>query len=179
MDTSSRRLRFAVASLLVLALSACAERVVSEPDVTDPEPEPVPALADGEWFALITVGEDETAAVTLGVDVAEMLSGDEARQAAIEDGFIAEDEDLPNDFYIRNPDEAMELLQFTDSPEITLISSQDTSQTITVTPDELAQVYEGTHPNGESFYVGVGQPIPMDVSVLDGLVVSVSQVYVP
>ena len=38
----------------------------------------------------------------LSIDYAEMLSGEEAKQAAIEDGLIKPGEDLDNDYYIRN-----------------------------------------------------------------------------
>lgn len=38
----------------------------------------------------------------LSIDYAEMLTGEEARQAAIEAGYIEPDEDLPNDYFIRN-----------------------------------------------------------------------------
>ncbi|MBN1319891.1 MAG: hypothetical protein JXA87_03525 [Thermoleophilia bacterium] len=38
----------------------------------------------------------------LSIDYAEMLTGEEARQAAVEAGEIGPDEDLPNDYYIRN-----------------------------------------------------------------------------
>ncbi|MCX8032495.1 MAG: hypothetical protein N3B14_03745 [Thermoleophilia bacterium] len=38
----------------------------------------------------------------ISIDYAEMLTGEEARQAAIEAGEIGPDEDLPNDYYIRN-----------------------------------------------------------------------------
>jgi hypothetical protein len=38
----------------------------------------------------------------LSIDYAEMLTGEEARQAAIEAGYIGPDEDLPNDYFIRN-----------------------------------------------------------------------------
>lgn len=39
---------------------------------------------------------------TLVIDDVEFLTGDEARQAAVEDGEIVEGEDLPNGFYLRN-----------------------------------------------------------------------------
>ena len=45
---------------------------------------------------------------TLVFDPAEMLTGDEAVAAAREDGIIGADEDLPNDFYIRNLDKTDE-----------------------------------------------------------------------
>jgi hypothetical protein len=38
----------------------------------------------------------------LSIDYAEFLTGEEARQAAIEAGYIQPGEDLPNDYFIRN-----------------------------------------------------------------------------
>ena len=36
-------------------------------------------------------------------DPAELLTGEEASRAALEDGFIGDGDPLPNDFYIRDP----------------------------------------------------------------------------
>ena len=38
----------------------------------------------------------------ISIDFAEMLTGEEAKKAAIEAGELAPDEDLPNDYFIRN-----------------------------------------------------------------------------
>jgi hypothetical protein len=43
---------------------------------------------------------------TLRVDVAEFLTGDEAERAAVAAGAIAEGEDVPNDYFVRNDDES-------------------------------------------------------------------------
>ncbi|MGD2060069.1 MAG: hypothetical protein PVF87_04325 [Acidimicrobiia bacterium] len=146
---------------------------------SEPTPQPVPAIADGDWFAMVTVGEDETGEVILGVDRAEMLSGEEARRAAVADGVIAEGEDLPNDFYIRNPETVAELVPPGDEVEILLISSTDTAQMLPVSPVELQQIYAGTHPAQDGFYVAANQPIPMDVTVSGGEIAALSQVYLP
>jgi hypothetical protein len=168
--------RLGVVLLASLLLAACNG---SDAGTTTTEPDVVPAIDDGEWFALVTVGEDEAGEITLGVDLAEMLSGEEARQAAIEDGVIGEDEELPNDFYIRNAETVYELLHFAEAPEILLISSMDTSQMVSFDPEGLEQVYEGTHPDQDGLYVAAGQPIPMDVTVSSGEITAASQVYLP
>lgn len=69
----------------------------------DDQPPPSPTVAGmpgGETFAyLVEVGSD-----SVTIDPARMLTGEQARAAAAEDGVIGPNEDLPNDFYIVNPD---------------------------------------------------------------------------
>ena len=65
--------------VLSVALALALLAVACDPHTSVSDPEPVPALPDGEMFAMVTIGSDETGATTLGVDVAEMLSGEEAR----------------------------------------------------------------------------------------------------
>lgn len=59
----------------------------------------------GELVAF--VGEEGTVVVTVALQ--EMLSGEEALEAAREDGVIGQDEDLPNDYYIRDLEEEREI----------------------------------------------------------------------
>lgn len=72
---------FLAASVVAVGLGVLAFFVPVRGDTDSgqggPTPVAEPALApipDGEWFGLVTVGEDETGHVTLGVDLAEMLS---------------------------------------------------------------------------------------------------------
>jgi hypothetical protein len=146
-----------------------------------PTTQPVTAqpIADGEWFSFVTVGEDETGAITLGVDVAEMLTGDEAKAAAVADGVIAAGEDLPNDFYTSNPEKVLELLHVSDDAGFTMLSGADPGAKIVVDAQILASLYDGTY-TGEPIYgVVPGTPIAMDVTVNDGLVTGASEVYLP
>lgn len=94
-----------------VALAACGAS-------TDPGegPEPTPTIEDGDWFAWVTNGEDESRAMTIGVDLAEMLTGRAAHDAAVQDGVINEDEDLPNDFHVDSPEIVYEPLHFADEP---------------------------------------------------------------
>lgn len=139
----------------------------------------VQPIADGTWFAFVTVGEDETGEVTLGVDLAEMLSGEQAREAAIEDGVISEGEDLPNDFYIDNDDQVLELIHIADDAQFLLISGDDTSDRVALDSDLLAQVWEGTYDGGPIYGVSPSTPIAMDVTITDGLVSGAEAVYLP
>jgi hypothetical protein len=117
--------------------------------------------------------------MTLGVDLAEMLTGEEAKSAAVEDGLIAEGEDLPNDFYIDNEEQGLELLRVGEDAQFALISGSDTSVQVLVDAPTLAEVYEGTY-TGEPLYgVPSGTPIAMEVTITDGLVSSGEAVYLP
>lgn len=145
----------------------------------EPSPTPSPAIANGEWFALVTVGTDETGAVTLGIDLAEMLGGEEARLAAIEDGVISEGEDLPNDFYIRNPGIVYELMHLADGAEITVVSAVAPGTNMLISPEKLEAVYAGRQFDQAIYGIVPGIPIAMDVTVSDGLVTKAEAVYLP
>ena len=165
--------------VLSVALALALLAVDCDPATSVSDPEPVPALPDGEMFAMVTVGSDETGATTLGVDVAEMLSGEEARAAAVEDGVISEGEDLPNDFYIENDEHVLELLHLSDDPSILVISGNDTGQLIEIDVDMLWQLWNGDY-NGEPIYgIVPSVPIPMDVTVANGVITSLEMVYLP
>ena len=146
----------------------------------DPQPpEVVAPIADGTHFAMVTVGTDESGEVTLGVDLAEMLGGEEARQAAIEDGVIGEGEDLPNDFYIRNPENVYELMHFGDSVDVAVISAVDPGSTLQISPEELLALYSGERVDDTIYGIVAGQPIAMNLTVFNGEVVQAEAVYLP
>lgn len=139
----------------------------------------VPAIPDGEWFGLVTVGEDETAEATLGVDLAEMLTGQAAHDAAVEAGVISEGEELPNDFFIDNPESVVELVHFTDSPAITVLSGDDPGERLVVDVSQLVALFEGSYVGPPVYGIPAGEPIVMDLVIRDGLVASADAVYLP
>ncbi len=162
-----------------LGLAAALSVFPFESDDGGQPPPPTASIDDGKWFAMVTVGEDETGAMTLGVDLAEMLTGEEARQAAIADGVIGEDEDLPNDFYIDNPDRVYELIRMGENSEIEVISGDDVNQTLSLDPSEFAALYQGTYVGSPVYGVVPNEPMAMNVTIQDGLAVSASAVYLP
>jgi hypothetical protein len=125
------------------------------------------------------VGEDETGEVTLGVDLAEMLTGQAAHDAAVEAGVISEDEDLPNDFFIDNPESVYELVYLADSPEITVLSGDDPSERLIIDVDQLVALYEGSYAGPPVYGIVAGEPIVMDLFIRDGLVADADAVYLP
>jgi hypothetical protein len=62
---------------------------------------------------------EEDGARYLSIDYAEMLTGEEAKAAAIEAGEIGPDEDLPNDYFIRNTNPQTREFRVSDSVAIT------------------------------------------------------------
>lgn len=190
MSTTAKVL-IAVGSLVLLGILSTAAFGPSLMPLTrdsddrgDPTPQPTPTTQalvpelDGEWFAWVTVGTLDGTNV-LGVDIAEMLSGEKARQAAIEDGVIDHDDDLPNDFYIDNDATIIELVGVAQGARFTLLSAQAPGDTVEVGLPELIAVYDGTYTDNFIYGVVPGQPIAMNLVVEDGVVTTGAAVYLP
>lgn len=172
----------AVGGLAVLLgiLSILPTRVVVDPQPGDPVVDPTEVvIPDGDWFGFVTVGRDESGAITLGVDLAEMLTGQEAHDAAVDAGVIGEDEDLPNDFFIANPESRLELMHLADAALIEVISSDDVSKTLVIEPGQLEALYEGDYVGPDVYGIVPGQPIAMDITISDGLITAVTAIYLP
>jgi hypothetical protein len=180
----SRRAATALLALTIGGLLAACSGTAGG-DTTTSQPPPTtetpgePALPDGEYLAFVTVGKDETGEIVLGVDVAEMLTGEEARQAAVDAGVIGEGEDLPNDFFINNPEVVLELVSLAPDAEITVISGTDTSQQVAIDAQRLLALYEGTDTGEPVYGIVAGQPIVMDLVIEGGVVTEAHAVYLP
>ena len=122
---------------------------------------------------------------TITADSVEWLTGDEARDAAVADGAIGIDEELPGDFYIRNPDPTMRTLAFADEAAATLQVCYPndgpcvSESTLSIEAwEELVddpQSAEETH--GWAWYGA--HTSPYQVALHDGAVVHIAEVYVP
>jgi hypothetical protein len=194
MRTSTKAFAAIVAATLTASLlAACGDESGSEgptttttlppttttaPPTTTISPDQPPPLEDGEWFGFVTI--DSTGGVIqLLIDPAEMLSGQEAHDAAVEAGFITEDQDLPNDFFIANPDSQTYLVPVTEDTAITVLSAEAVETELTVDLDQLAAILDGSY-EGEMIYgIVPGQPAPFDVTVSGGAATVIAQVYLP
>lgn len=174
-----------VATVLVtvLGLSACD---MAEPDPTTPTTEVAdestttvpdePAghdLADGEMFAWVRglTGDGLT------IDPAELLSGEEARRAAVEAGVIEEGEDLPNDFFILDESDETSVVPIADGADLALLLFEDGSPTETpVDYDEFVAALDGSNPDVYGVVDGV---VPAMITIEGGELVSVVQTYLP
>jgi hypothetical protein len=76
------------------------------------------ALGDGRHFGYVRSVDTSSEPATIEFDVAEFLTGEAANDAAVDDGAIEEGEGVPNDYYVRNDDESVEIL--TVSPDVTV-----------------------------------------------------------
>ncbi|MGH8944528.1 MAG: hypothetical protein ACRDVL_00060 [Acidimicrobiia bacterium] len=139
-------------------------------------PDPGPGLPDGETFVFIT-GIDETG---LHLDLAEMLTGREARRAAIEDGIIQPGDNLPNDFYIRNPDASSVGTPVMDGAVYYVLTFDATGQIVEteINHGSLRSIYED--PGGAAVIYGFDpEAFPVTVTIENGAIAGFVQVYLP
>lgn len=81
------------------------------------------AVPNGVSFGYVEQVDIDNATVT--IDIAQLLTGDAANKAAIEDGFITgigDDATVPNDYYVRNQNPKLRTAPVTDSVEITVLA---------------------------------------------------------
>ncbi len=179
MSNAKRSIHTAAAVLLAVTLVGCASATSPDPSEPTPTTDPVvdqPAhdIADGQTFAWV-MGVTGDGFV---IDPAALLSGEEARLAAVEDGVIESDEDLPNDVYIRNEDESTSVVMSADDAEfsILLFDGQGSPAETSVSYQELADALM----MGSSDVYGVVDGImPAMITLEDGVITSISQVYLP
>ena len=133
-------------------------------------------------FGWLRSFEDTGGMMTVGVDPAEMLTGDAALAAARQDGKIGQDEDLPNDFYIRNPDDST--TEFTVSPNVvvTLQACYPGGDCVVTEQVDLAtwSVLLGAEeePGLEWDWYGSGS-LPYEFTVTSETVTEIWEVYLP
>lgn len=137
-----------------------------------------PSLEDGEWFGFVTVDTGGDIPL-LVIDPAEMLTGDAAHDAAVDAGVIAEDEDLPNDYFILNTDEEFLVMPMAPDGTISVVSALDAGNQGVIDIELLAALMDGTYSGDPVYGIAPGSPVPFQVKVVDGAVVNASQVYVP
>lgn len=167
-----RHTSIAVVLTAGLALSACGgDDTAAPPDDTgsDPKPTATPDRPSQNeevtgWLLALDDGR------TISVDPVRFLSGQEAHDAAVEDGEISEDEELPNDFYIDDiaPDEATY-----DLDEEATVQLYDCSGGC-----ELVDVALHDFVDGSVIPYG-GEHALIDLVVEDGVVVAITEQYVP
>ncbi|MCZ7662866.1 MAG: hypothetical protein M5U22_08010 [Thermoleophilia bacterium] len=148
---------------------------------TAPESEPTETaggstIADGEQFGFVR----EVAAGTLVFDPAEFLTGEAAVAAAREAGVIGEDEDLPNDFFIRNTDTSEETVPVDSAITFTLVGF-DSAGALTdeeVSYAELEQLFAGGADTAQVYGFVPGE-LPMTLTFAGGKVAGGVQQYLP
>lgn len=130
-------------------------------------------IPDGETFAWV---KGVTADGIL-VDPAEMLTGEEANEAAVEAGVVAPGEGVPNDYFIDDPsDETFTLAAAGDATYELMLFVEGSPVAAAVTSEEFAGALDGSNPDVYGVVQGV---IPAMVEITDGRIARISQVYLP
>ncbi len=134
---------------------------------------------------LAYITEIDVAAGTIVADYVQWLTGDEARAAAIEDGEIAEDQELDDGYYIRNQNPRLRTLAVApDTPIVLSVCYPDAgpcltreSVTLTVFEQLTADPASSTSKEGWSWY-GNGY-LPYWLTIADSRVVQIEEQYLP
>jgi hypothetical protein len=138
-----------------------------------------------EFAYVVGVETSDDGSVVVTADYAQFLTGDEAIQAAIEDGFIVEGETVPNDYYIVNDNSQLRELALDPSAPIVLNACFVDGECVTqvrVTIEQWTGLLAGDIPDGlgEGFqWYGEGT-LPYWL-ILEGetIVVGIEEQYLP
>ena len=162
------RLVSGVVVLAVVALGGCGDDDTTA-DTTVPPTVEVPAEGDQrELTARLT--EIDTASASVELDEVDVLTGEEARQAAIEAGEIGADEDLPNDVWIRDDSDATERVPV--DPEAVVWIYDCTGACERVQVDRDAFLRNEIQPFG-------GDGAVWEITITEAMVTSLLEVYLP
>jgi hypothetical protein len=103
----------------------------------------------------------------IDVDYAQWLSGEEAAQAAFEDGYIdSVEEGVPNDYYIRNVNPLVRTLPLNDEVAVWLVTSDAAVRSVPVGMDEWLGLFRDGFPwDYEVDDVPTGEPPHFSVRV--------------
>jgi hypothetical protein len=168
-----------LAPILVLVPAACggggSATTTTRVDTTTSSTVAVTTAPEIGQFAFVrAIDESE-----IRFDPATMLTGEEAVEAARADGVLAEGEDLPNDFYISNPDTEETVATLDPGGTYVLVGFDRYNALIDrqLSLDDLIAVLNGV--NNEAFYGIIPGDVPMNLTLVGGTVVSARQQYLP
>jgi hypothetical protein len=184
--TAAIAIAVTVAAVTVTALAVyvpVARSAARDAPATDPPGgTPRPALADGDLFAWVTLASSRADDhVVLRIDPAELLTGQDAHDAAVEAGVIDDDEQLSNDVFIVNPDNATRTVAVDDTATITvqIVPPDGALTTDTVAVDLLYDVFDGATGDNAVYGLLPGEPLPMRLTIDTGTVTAAEHVYLP
>jgi hypothetical protein len=140
---------------------------------------PSPALLpDGRSFGFIRSVDE--GARTISFDLAEWLEGDEADEAYRDDNDLSGDEEVENDYYIRNENPRLRTLKLADDAELRVIGSPP--DTVEGEWSQFAAAFESDEiqpfaEDGSASYRGANGRYWLTVE--DGEVALIEEQYVP
>lgn len=146
---------------------------------TEPLPEGV-----REFAYVVAVDTSDDGDIVVTADYAQFLTGEEAIQAAMEDGFIVEGETVPNDYYIVNENPRLRELELDPDAPIVLNACFVDGECVTqvrVTIDQWVALLDGVTPEGLSDgFQWYGQAALPYWLILDGeTIIGVEEQYLP
>lgn len=145
-----------------------------ETSTAEASPEPEPVLEDGRHIVFIVSIKTGTDPMRIRFDLAEMLTGEEANEAAVEDGVIAPGEPVPNDYYIRNENPKLRKLPIADAAKVKIVNWDDCCDSIAGDLDQVAEAFATGATDG--LYRSIS---PFWITVKDGVVVKLEEQYLP
>lgn len=175
------RVRAAVAVAVLLGLAACGD--ATTPGITpsgQPSAGPTvsPAIEDGRHFGWVR--SVDLGGATLEFDRAEFLTGDEANEAAEEDGVVSPGEGVPNDYYIRNPDTSTVTIRLGLAPgiepELVVVDWGNCCESTSGELEPWAESFDDPEYDGGAYR---GDGSPYWVTVVGRAVVKVEEQYLP
>lgn len=173
----------ALAVGLSLGAAACADdRGAPEPGASpaaDPpqaDPPGEPLIEDGVHFGFVrTVADPGATESSITFDVAELFVGETATVAAIEDGELSDGEELLDDHYIRNPERDFAVLPLTEDVVILAVDQQDCCEPVEIDLATFASAFVEEREDQTL----VAPEVPYTVTVRDGHVERIEEVYLP
>jgi len=144
------------------------------------------ALPEGvrEFAYVVSVEATDDGTVVVTADYAQFLTGDEATQAAIEDGFIVEGETVPNDYYIVNENPQLRELALDPNAPIVLNACFIDGECVTqvrVTIEQWMVLTAGDMPDGlgEGFQWYGDGALPYWLILEGETIVGIEEQYLP
>jgi hypothetical protein len=113
------------------------------------------------------------------VDYADFLTGEDARQAAVEAGEIGEGEELPNNFFIRNINPQLRTFSLTDDTGVWLLrfDEEGTPQTARVAIADLPAIF--TDPDPTEWYGAGRANLPSWLIIQGDVILQIEEQYLP
>ncbi|MFN2590600.1 MAG: hypothetical protein ABR518_07495 [Actinomycetota bacterium] len=134
-----------------------------------------PSLEDGRHFGFLESVDIDASPHSLVFDKADFLTGEEANEAAREDGAIGQGESVPNDYYVHNRNELRRTLTFDDDVELVVLDWTNCCEPRVGELEPFAAAFDQDQPSGAYR----GPTSPYWVTVEDGQVVEIEEQYLP
>ena len=143
-------------------------------------------MPDGvrEHAYVMDVETEDDGSYVLTIDSAQLLTGDEANQAAVEDGFIDEGGTVPGGYYIVNESSELEELVLDPDAPVALNVCLDDGECdvpVGVSAELWVDMLNGTIPDGQldGFKWYLGGNLPYALILDSGTVVGIEEQYLP